>query len=89
VTEGEKRGKKEGEGGGGEGGRITSRGETWRCARGSSLVFRIPGLGPQFQTPLAHEASVLEILSAQSPDWLGFEEERGSTAGVSHWSRPG
>lgn len=64
-------------------------GDTRRCARGSSLVLWIPGLGPQFQTPLAHEAGVLEILSAQCPDWLGFEEERGSTAGVGHWRRPG
>ena len=46
-------------------------------------------LGPQFQTLLAHEAGVLEILSAQFPDCLAFEGERGSTAGVGHWRRLG
>lgn len=87
MTEGEKWGKKEGEGGGGEGGHTTPQ-------RRHGDVPEAPhwfsgSLGPQFQTLLAHEAGVLEILSAQFPDCLAFEGERGSTAGVGHWRRLG
>lgn len=83
MTEGEKWGKKGGDGGGGEGGHTTSQrrhGDVPEAPRWFS-----GSLGPQFQTPLAHEAGVLEILSAQCPDCLRFEGERGSTAGVGHW----